>query len=547
MFPDIKLNLYQEIKDYIFITLGVFIYAMGVTVFMLPYGLTTGGVAGIASIVYYATGIEVQITYVTINVALLIAAVKVLGFRFCMKTIYGVGCMTFALWACQRFVEIPDGHGGMMLPKLIGDEAFMACVLGAICDGIGLYICFENNGSTGGTDIIAAIVNKYKQMSLGTVIMACDVIIISSCYFVFHDWYRVIYGFVLLFICSFTLDYCLNKSHQSVQFLIFSRNPEKIADAIVKTGRGVTMLDGEGWYTHTERKVLMSIVRKNEQVYIQRLIKSIDPYAFVSLSNANSVWGEGFDQMKVKAEKKQQGKRTLVFASNSTHKLNEVRAILGDKYDVRSLKDIGCYIDIPRKAGSIQGNALLKARFIKRYYGFDCIADDTALECDALHGLPGIYSTSYTSINDEDVLNNPEERVRSEQYSEELSNEMLNILHINPSKNNGEIPHDDVEGNVSKLLSNLEGKNRSARLHTVVALVTGEYIDPTKNETQLFDGVLEGTIAETPSSEPKFFYDSVFVPEGYEQTYDELGVDVKNQISQRAIAVNKLKDFLEKK
>lgn len=547
MFPDIKLNLYQEIKDYIFITLGVFIYAMGVTVFMLPYGLTTGGVAGIASIVYYATGIEVQITYVTINVALLIAAVKVLGFRFCMKTIYGVGCMTFALWACQRFVEIPDGHGGMMLPKLIGDEAFMACVLGAICDGIGLYICFENNGSTGGTDIIAAIVNKYKQMSLGTVIMACDVIIISSCYFVFHDWYRVIYGFVLLFICSFTLDYCLNKSHQSVQFLIFSRNPEKIADAIVKTGRGVTMLDGEGWYTHTERKVLMSIVRKNEQVYIQRLIKSIDPYAFVSLSNANSVWGEGFDQMKVKAEKKQQGKRTLVFASNSTHKLNEVRAILGDKYDVRSLKDIGCYIDIPRKAGSIQGNALLKARFVKRYYGFDCIADDTALECDALHGLPGIYSTSYTSINDEDVLNNPEERVRSEQYSEELSNEMLNILHINPSKNNGEIPHDDVEGNVSKLLSNLEGKNRSARLHTVVALVTGEYIDPTKNETQLFDGVLEGTIAETPSSEPKFFYDSVFVPEGYEQTYDELGVDVKNQISQRAIAVNKLKDFLEKK
>lgn len=544
MLPNIKINLFQEIKDYIFITLGVFIYAMGVTIFMLPYGLTTGGVTGIAQIVYYATGvIEVQVTYVFINIALLIAAIKVLGLKFCMKTIYGVVCMTFALWACHRFVEIPDGNGGMYLPKLIGDESFMACVLGAISAGIGLYLCFENNGSTGGTDIIAAIVNKYKQMTLGTVIMACDVIIISSCYFVFHDWYRVIYGFVLLFICSFTLDYCLNKSHQSVQFLIFSRNPEKIADAIVKTGRGVTMLDGEGWYTHTERKVLMSIVRKNEQVYIQRLIKSIDPYAFVSLSNANSVWGEGFDQMKVKTEKKQQGKRTLVFASNSTHKLNEVKAIFGDKYDIRSLTDIGCYIDIPRKAGSIQGNALLKARFIKRYYGFDCIADDTALECASLHGLPGIYSTSYTSINDEEVLNNPGLTLHSEQYSEELSNEMLNILHTHPSKN--EIRHDDVKGNVEKLIHSLEGKDRSARLHTVVALVTGEYIDPMKNETHLFDGILEGKIAETPSSEPKFFYDSVFIPQGYDKTYDELGVDIKNQISQRAIAVGKLKDFLE--
>jgi len=551
MLPNLKVNLWQEAKDYIFITLGVFIYALGVTVFMLPYGLTTGGVAGISAIVYYATfhAIEPQITYLSINLCFLGIAIKVLGFKFCLKTIYGVGCMTFALWLLQRIIEVPnpDIEGAMMLPKLIGDESFMACVLGAILCGIGLYFCFENNGSTGGTDIIAAIVNKYRQMSLGTVIMACDVVIISSCYFIFHDWFRVIYGFVMLFICSFTLDYCLNKRHQSVQFLIFSRNPEGLADAIVKTGRGVTMLDGEGWYTHSERKVLMSIVRKNEQVYIQRLIKSIDPYAFVSLSNANSVWGEGFDQMKVKTEKKQQGKRTLVFASNSTHKLNEVRAILGEKYDVRSLADIGCYIDIPRKAGSIQGNALLKARFIKRYYGFDCIADDTALECDALHGLPGIYSTSYTTINDEEVLNNPEERVRSEQYSEELSNEMLNILHINPSKANGEIPHDDVEGNVNKLLNNLEGKDRSARLHTVIALVTGEYIDPMKNETQLFDGILEGTIANKPSSTIKFFYDSVFIPKGYEQTYDELGIDAKNKISQRAIAVNKLKDFLEKK
>ena len=250
--------------------------------------------------------------------------------------------MTYILGLFQGLIADVDASGHLVFPRLLGDETFMACVLGGITDGIGLYLCFANNGSTGGTDIIAAIVNKYKQMSLGTVILACDIIIISSCYPVFHDWFRVIFGFVLLFICSFTLDFCLNKTNQSVQFLIFSRNPQKIADAIVKTGRGVTMLDGEGWYTHSERKVLLSIVRKNEQMYIQRLIKSIDPFAFVSLSNANSVWGEGFDQMKVKAEKQQKGKRTLVFATNSTHKLNEARAILGEKYDVRSLADIGC-------------------------------------------------------------------------------------------------------------------------------------------------------------------------------------------------------------
>ena len=307
------------------------------------------------------------------------------------------------------------------------------------------------------------------------------------------------------------------------------------------------MLDGEGWYTHSERKVLLSIVRKNEQMYIQRLIKSIDPFAFVSLSNANSVWGEGFDQMKVKAEKQQKGKRTLVFATNSTHKLNEARAILGEKYDVRSLADIGCRIDIPRITGSIQENALLKARFIKRYYGFDCIADDTALECDALNGLPGIYSTTYTSINDEEVLSDPKFKLHSEQYNEELSNEMLNILHTASANKDKPIQHDDVKGNVEKVLDRLQGKERTAHLRTAVALVTGEYIDPMKNETHIFDGILEGTIAEQPSSEPKFFYDSIFIPKGYDQTYDELGVDIKNQISQRAIALSKLKDFFEKK
>ena len=158
-----KSVIVQEVKDYFFIALGIVIYSMGVTLFMLPYGLTSGGVGGISAIVYYATGFEIQNTYIIINALLLVAAIKVLGLKFCIKTIYGVVVMTFFLWLLQRLVEVPDPENPAhkILPKLIGPEAyFMACVLGAIVEGVGLTFCFENNGSTGGTDIIAAIVNK---------------------------------------------------------------------------------------------------------------------------------------------------------------------------------------------------------------------------------------------------------------------------------------------------------------------------------------------------------------------------------------------------
>lgn len=371
-----KSYILHEIKDYAFITVGVILYALGVTVFMLPYGLTTGGVAGISSIVYYATGIEVQVTYIFINVCFLIAAIKILGLRFCLKTIFAVFLMTFVLWLLQRIIEVPDpaNAGKMMLPQLIGEESFMACVLGAIICGIGLTFCFENNGSTGGTDIIAAIVNKYKPMSLGSVIMACDVVIISSCYFIFHDWARVIFGFVMLFICSMTLDYCIRRQHQSVQFTIFSRNYQHIADAIIECGHGVTILDGEGWYTKSERKVVISIVRKRDANLIMRQIKNIDPYAFFSMHETQGVYGEAFDKMKVSNGRGVKDKHTIVFATNNREKLDEMQRVLGEGYDVRSLHDIGCETDKIVNYDILSTFAEAKARYVKKYYGFDVIA-----------------------------------------------------------------------------------------------------------------------------------------------------------------------------
>lgn len=372
-----KSYIFHELNDYALITAGVILYAMGVTVFMLPYNLTTGGVAGISSIIYYVTGIEVQVTYVIINAILLVIAIKELGIRFCMKTIYAVFSMTFVLWAMQRIIEVPNPNNPdtYILPQLIGEESFMACVLGAILCGTGVALCFANNGSTGGTDIIAAIVNKYRNMSLGTVIMACDVVIISSCYFIFHDWFRVIYGFVMLFICSATIDYWMRRRHQSVQFMIFSRNPDAIADAIINTHHGVTILEGEGWYTHTDRKVIVSVIRSREQAMIQRMVKQIDPYAFVSMTEASGVWGEGFDKMKVSEKKRKEDKNKknaiLVCVTNNTTKIDTAQQALGEYYDIRSLLQVGCDTRKEFYSVILGQEPRKRVSFVKKFFGFD--------------------------------------------------------------------------------------------------------------------------------------------------------------------------------
>ena len=292
-----KTQIWQEVKDYTGILIGLTMYAVGFTCFMLPYQITTGGLAGIAAIIFYATGFLVQYTYITLNGLLLIAAIKELGFRFCVKTIVGIVVLTFLLGLFQEFIV--DENGNMM--RILGDQTFMSCVLGASCEGIGLAIVFLNNGSTGGTDIIAAIVNKYKDITLGRILMICDIIIVSSCYFVFHDLTMVVFGYSTLIISMFLLDYFMNSIRQSVQFFIFSNKYEQIAETISRElDRGVTVLYGEGWYSKEQRRVLTVLAKRKEGIKIFRIINQIDPNAFVSQSNVVGVYGEGFDRIKVK-------------------------------------------------------------------------------------------------------------------------------------------------------------------------------------------------------------------------------------------------------
>ncbi len=286
-------EILRDSRDLLFITFGLACYALGWSAFLLPYQITTGGVTGIAAIVYYATNIPIQYTYFAINAVFMLAAFKILGSKFTIKTTYGIFMLTFLLGLFQELI----GNVQIIGP---GQE-FMACVLGATLCGLGLGIVFINNGSTGGTDIIAAVVNKYRDITFGRMILYCDIVIISSCYFIFNDWKRVVFGFVTLVVISYVLDLVINSARQSVQFLIFSKEYQKIADRIISdTHRGVTVLNGTGWYSKNDVKVLVVLAKKSQSVSIFRLVKEIDPNAFISQSSVIGVYGEGFDRIKVK-------------------------------------------------------------------------------------------------------------------------------------------------------------------------------------------------------------------------------------------------------
>ena len=299
-----KQLLKNEVKDYMGFTMGLLLYTFAFTFFLMPYEIVTGGVAGMAAIVEYATKFPVQYTVVIINVVLLIGGLKILGFKFLMKTIYAIFGMSLFLGMWKEFV--PRDAAGEMIKTLGDGQDFLSLVLGCSLTGMGLGFVFANNGSTGGSDIIAASVNKYYNMSIGSVLIVLDFFVIGSCILfpqfgeMHHRVQMVVMGLVAMYIENFMLDYTYNKRRSSVQFLIFSQKWEEIADALGNQLQlGCTILDGQGWYSKAERKVLCVMAHKNESTNIFRLIKIIDPKAFVSQSAVIGVFGEGFDDIKV--------------------------------------------------------------------------------------------------------------------------------------------------------------------------------------------------------------------------------------------------------
>jgi uncharacterized membrane-anchored protein YitT (DUF2179 family) len=287
-------TILDNVRTYVVIAFGLLVISVAWTAFLLPHQISGSGVSGIAAIVFYATGVPMGYTYFAINVVLILIALKILGTGFGIKTIYGVVLSAIMLTVLQP-----------LIPAAVVPEKFMSAIIGGMLCGTGLGIIFTQGGSTGGTDIIAMVVTKYRNISPGRVILLCDVIIISSSYVVLTNLASaqrietMVYGFVTMAIQAYTLDAILSGNRQSVQIIIFSRHYEKIADEITTTmRRGVTVIDGTGWYTKEPQKVIITLVRKQEASDLYRIIKSIDDKAFITVANVMGVYGKGFEELK---------------------------------------------------------------------------------------------------------------------------------------------------------------------------------------------------------------------------------------------------------
>ncbi|MDP3464018.1 MAG: YitT family protein [Bacteroidales bacterium] len=283
-----KVKIFNEIKAYIVIAFGLFIVALGWTAFLIPNEILGGGVTGIATLVFWATGLPVGVSVLAVNAVLLAIALRILGVGFSLKTIVSVAVLSGMFSVLQYYIREP-----------FVTDRFMAAIIGGIMGGAGIGIVFTQGGSTGGTDIVALIINKYRNISPGKIILILDVFIISSSFILFRSIETLVYGFVVMAVASYVIDLILTGNKQSVQLFIFSKKADEIANRIGKeTGRGVTFIKGTGWYTKTESNILLIIVRRMESPQIFRIIKEIDPDAFMSLNNVMGVYGNGFDSIK---------------------------------------------------------------------------------------------------------------------------------------------------------------------------------------------------------------------------------------------------------
>ncbi len=306
-------TILTAVKEYLLITLGIAMYVLGWTVFLVPNNLVGGGVTGISSILQYATGglIKMGYTYFALNVVLLIIALFTLGKSFGVKSVFAIILASVGLNVLQNAIP-----ADIIQTLAIANGKLMCTIMGGIMAGAGIGMTISQGGSTGGTDIIALVVNKYRNVSPGRMILWIDVVIILSSLLVpsytaegvllpfTEKITTVVYGLILITICSTVLDLYLSGSRQSVQVFINSKKYAEIADAIVtELHRGVTIIDGRGWFTKQPAEIVMVVTRKTDLNLLLRLVKAIDPDAFLSVASVTGVYGRGFDPIKLSAKK----------------------------------------------------------------------------------------------------------------------------------------------------------------------------------------------------------------------------------------------------
>jgi uncharacterized membrane-anchored protein YitT (DUF2179 family) len=288
-------KILPKIWDYAIITFGLLVFTFSWVAFIIPNEIVGGGVSGISALMLYATGIKFEYTYFLVNIALFILGVKILGKHFGIKTLYCI--IVSSLFFRYLPYIIPD-----VLIEQVQEEKnlFLWVIVGGVLEGVGIGIAFTRGGNSGGTDIIALIINKYKHINPGRVILYCDIIIIGSSIFLpDRTILSVLYGFIMIAVSTYVIDMLIVGSKQSMQIFIFSEKQKEIADRIMEvTDRGVTMVHSTGWYTKKEKDVILVVVRKYEVTTVYRIVKEIDPSAFISTSSATGVYGEGFEPIK---------------------------------------------------------------------------------------------------------------------------------------------------------------------------------------------------------------------------------------------------------
>lgn len=301
-------NILRTIKEYVLITLGILIYTCGWTIFLTPNNMFGGGVSGISAIVQFATGIKMGYTYFVINALLLLISLFIIGPSFGIKTVYAIFLASFCLNIEQSIIPAQ-----FIQDFALSNGKLLCSIIGGSMAGFGIGMSISQGGSTGGTDIIALIITKFHNISPGKVILLIDVFIIASSLLVpsytadgqrlpFVDKFiTAVYGMIIVTVCGNVADLYLAGSKQSVQLFIMSHHHEAIADMIARDfHRGVTILDGKGWYTKQESSVLMVITRKTDVNMLLRAVKQIDSDAFLSVSSVAGVYGKGFDTIKDK-------------------------------------------------------------------------------------------------------------------------------------------------------------------------------------------------------------------------------------------------------
>lgn len=288
------------LKEYLIITLGLLCYTAGWSIFIIPHEMVGGGVSGIGALIYYATGFPVSYSYFIINFVLLLIALKVLGKGFGFKTV-------FAIFMASLFFKIlPDIIPQSFIDEIaISNGKLMSAIIGGAISGVGITLTFSQGGSTGGTDIIALMITKYRNVSPGKIILYLDIIIIASSLLLPNDlnmgakFANVVYGYMVTGLCASTLDLLLSGMKQSIQMFIFSKNYAAIADRISnELRRGVTVLDGQGWFSKQNGKVLLVIAKKTDMNFLYKIVKEEDKDAFMSEGSVRGVYGQGFDQIK---------------------------------------------------------------------------------------------------------------------------------------------------------------------------------------------------------------------------------------------------------